>query len=157
MAKLSKKPTSIIGIICVVVIGLWQAFDNSGPSSSSSVASSAPSVDSSQYISVQSARQQKLDDVQALGTGEVVSLLPDDLKGSRHQRILVREDDGNTLLVVHNIDLAPRIDDVQVGDTLSYFGEYIWNEKGGLIHWTHHDPNGRHIGGWIDHNGRRYE
>lgn len=156
MARLTKKPSSIIGIICIIIIGLWQAFDNSAPATTETLNTSG-AVNSSQYMSVEKARQQRLEDVQALGSGTVVSLLPDDLKGSRHQRILVREGDGNTLLVVHNIDLAPRINDIKVGDTLDYFGEYIWNEKGGLIHWTHHDPNGRHIGGWIDHNGERYE
>ena len=37
---------------------------------------------------------------------------------------------------------TPRIADVKVGDTVSFFGEYVWNEQGGLIHWTHHDPAG---------------
>ena len=32
-----------------------------------------------------------------------------------------------------------------------------WNEQGGIIHWTHHDPDGRHLPGWIKHNGRTYQ
>ena len=36
-------------------------------------------------------------------------------------------------------------------------GEYEWNEKGGIIHWTHHDPAGRHADGWLKHNNRIYQ
>jgi hypothetical protein len=60
-------------------------------------------------------------------------------------------------LVAHNIDLAPRIEGLAVGDTLEVFGQYEWNERGGVIHWTHHDPRGGHEAGWIRHRGRLYQ
>ncbi|GED44113.1 DUF3465 domain-containing protein [Cobetia marina] len=96
-------------------------------------------------------------DVQVRGTGEVIRLLRDDLKGSRHQKFLIRVAGGTTILVAHNIDLAPRIDSLQVGDRIDFYGEYEWTDKGGVIHWTHHDPGGRHVDGWLEHAGRRYE
>jgi hypothetical protein len=96
-------------------------------------------------------------DFQVEGEGEVIKILPDDLKGSRHQRFIVRLSSGQTLLISHNIDLAPRISSLRVGDSIAFYGEYEWNPKGGVIHWTHHDPAGRHIGGWIKHQGKTYQ
>jgi uncharacterized protein DUF3465 len=95
-------------------------------------------------------------DIQVEGQGTVIRLLPDDLNGSRHQRFIVQLASGQTLLIAHNIDIARRIDGLEVGDSVRFNGEYVWNAKGGVIHWTHHDPQGRHIGGSIVHNGKTY-
>ena len=95
-------------------------------------------------------------DVMVEATGEIVKVLPDDNKGSRHQRLLVSVARGHTILIAHNIDLAPRAP-VERGDTLRFKGEYEWNEKGGVVHWTHHDPRKRHPGGWLEAGGKRYE
>lgn len=89
--------------------------------------------------------------------GTVESLLPDDLEGDRHQRFVIRVSRSQTLLVVHNIDIAPRLDDLRKGDRVTVTGEYEWNERGGLIHWTHKDPRSTHQDGWIDFNNVRYE
>ena len=96
-------------------------------------------------------------DLQIKGQGKVVHILPDDNKGSRHQRFLLKLNNQQTLLVAHNIDLAPRIPSLRVGDTVQFYGEYEWNKKGGVIHWTHKDPRNRHAHGWLKHNGRMCE
>ncbi|HEU4507691.1 MAG TPA: DUF3465 domain-containing protein [Pyrinomonadaceae bacterium] len=96
-------------------------------------------------------------DIQLEGEGTVSRLLPDDLNGSRHQRFIVQLASGQTLLIAHNIDIAPRIDALAVGDSVRFNGEYVWNEKGGVIHWTHHDPRGKHVAGWVIHNGKTYK
>jgi hypothetical protein len=96
-------------------------------------------------------------DVQITGQGTVSRLLEDDADGSRHQRFIVRLDSGQTLLVTHNIDLAPRIGSLRVGDTVAFNGVYEWNERGGVLHWTHHDPQGEHETGWLRHRGRTYQ
>jgi Protein of unknown function (DUF3465) len=96
-------------------------------------------------------------DVQVDGEGTVISILSDDVAGSRHQRFIVQLESGQTLLITHNIDLAPRIAGLKVADSVRFNGEYVWNEKGGVIHWTHHDPQGRHVAGWVIHNGKRYQ
>lgn len=97
------------------------------------------------------------DNVQVRAQGSVIKILPDDTQGSPHQRFIVRLGSGQTLLIAHNIELAPRIDALREGDRVEFFGEYEWNNKGGVIHWTHDDPQGRHVAGWIEHNGRRYD
>lgn len=89
--------------------------------------------------------------------GEVIRVLSDDNDGSRHQRFIVRLSSGRTLLIAHNIDLAPRVPSIRVGDTVSFNGEYEWNDKGGVIHWTHRDPQNRHQAGWVEHKGKRYQ
>ena len=43
------------------------------------------------------------------------------------------------------------------GDTVAFHGVYEWNAQGGVIHWTHHDPVGRHVAGWLKHNGQTYQ
>jgi uncharacterized protein DUF3465 len=96
-------------------------------------------------------------DIQVQGAGTVIRLLQDDLNGARHQRFIVQLASGQTLLITHNIDIAPRINELGVGDSVRFNGEYVWNAKGGVIHWTHHDPQGRHVTGWIVHNGKTYK
>ena len=95
--------------------------------------------------------------VQVKGSGKVVRILGDDNKGSRHQKFILRISSGKTILIAHNIDLAPRINSISVGDQVRFYGEYEWNNKGGVVHWTHKDPNGYHIGGWLKHKGKTYE
>ena len=101
--------------------------------------------------------QHKKSDIFVEGAGVVKKLLADDNKGSRHQKFLVSISPEQTLLFAHNIDLAPRVENLQIGDAMMFKGEYVYNPKGGVMHWTHHDPDGKRQGGWIKHNGKIYE
>ncbi len=144
-------------LIAVIVVAGYTAFNQYLASSSPAqvgVLSQQPSNSDSEFAS---AYQNRASQLQLRGRGSVVKLLPDDNKGSRHQRFLVRLQSGQTLLVAHNIDLAPRVAQLHEGDSVSFYGEYEWNEKGGLMHWTHHDPNGSHSAGWIEHQGHTYQ
>ena len=105
---------------------------------------------------LQDAYNNRQSGIQVRGEGVVTAILADDREGSRHQRFIVRLSSGQTLLLAHNIDLAPRINTLKAGDTVAFYGEYEWNEKGGVIHWTHRDPGGRHIAGWLKHDGKTY-
>lgn len=96
-------------------------------------------------------------DVQVKGRGKVIKILPDDTKGSKHQRFILKLQSGQTLLIAHNIDLAPRIRNLKKNDIVEFYGEYEWNAKGGVIHWTHRDPKRKHVGGWLKHNNKKYD
>jgi hypothetical protein len=96
-------------------------------------------------------------DLQVEGQGTVVRILKDDTEGGRHQRFVVRLASGQTLLIAHNIDVAPRLDGLSNGDTVAFRGVYEWSVEGGTVHWTHHDPDGRHAAGWIRYAGRTYQ
>jgi len=98
----------------------------------------------------------KQSDVQVSGKGVVIKLLADDNKGSRHQKFLVKINAQQTLLFAHNIDLAPRVP-LQIGDEITFNGEYGYNPKGGVIHWTHHAPQSNHEAGWVMLNGQKYQ
>ena len=101
--------------------------------------------------------EHQLSDVEVEGRGTVVRILRDDDDGSRHQRFIVRLASGQTVLVAHNIDVAPRVEDLREGDAVAFRGVYEWSEEGGTIHWTHRDPGGGHAGGWIKHGGHTFE
>ncbi len=73
-----------------------------------------------------------------------------------HEAFRVQSDDGHSLEVVDNVLLAPRVP-VAPGDHVFVQGELVpRGTHGPLVHWTHHDPNGRHPDGYIELDGRRY-
>jgi len=89
-------------------------------------------------------------------SGVVTRILPDDADGGRHQRFILRLASGQTLLIAHNIDIAPRVEGLATGDMVEFSGQYEWNDQGGVVHWTHHDPSGQHPAGWLRHAGVTY-
>ena len=101
--------------------------------------------------------QNQQSNVQVQASGRVTKVLADDNDGSRHQRFIVQLASGQTVLIAHNIDLASRVASIEQGDSVEFYGEYEWNAKGGVVHWTHRDPERRHVDGWIKHDGRTYQ
>lgn len=95
--------------------------------------------------------------VQVTGAGTVTRILADDNEGGWHQRFILELASGQTLLIAHNIDIAPRVASLSVGDRVEFNGVYEWNEQGGTVHWTHHDPAGAHEPGWLEHDDQRYQ
>ncbi len=113
----------------------------------------APALYEDEVLAAQNNRAVK---VEVTCTTRVKKLLPEDTKGRRHQKFLLGLSNGTTVLVAHSTDSAPYVP-ISPGDVITLHGEYIWNPKGGLIHWTHHSDSPRHEGGYIDFNGQRYQ
>jgi uncharacterized protein DUF3465 len=101
--------------------------------------------------------EQRSSNVQVEGRGVVRRILSDDVEGSRHQRFIVALESGQTLLIAHNIDIAPRVAGLREGDEVAFNGVYEWKPEGGVIHWTHRDPAKRHPAGWLKHKGTTYQ
>ena len=144
----------IIPLIAVLVYTLAQyneskLFNNESTSRSSEIHQSQDLI--------KQAYQNQQSDLQVQSHGIVKKLLNDDNQGSRHQKFIIKTSNGLSLLVAHNIDLAPRINDLRQGDRIEFYGEYEYSDKGGVIHWTHHDPAGHHANGWLKHNGKTYQ
>lgn len=151
-----------IAIILAIAVGLLAYLDEQGlipgrDAGNGSTRVGGPAVGANGTRAIAEAYRAQRSDVQVKSEGTVIRVLKDDLDGSRHQRFLLRLDNNQTLLVAHNIDLAPRIGNLHKGDRVGFFGEYEWNNQGGVVHWTHHDPGGRHIDGWLKHDGRIYQ
>ena len=134
-------------LIALAIVAAYYLFTGQTPISEPHV---APNAVSQAFINRQS-------DVMVEIEGMVRKILPDDNEGSRHQKFIVGMSDGHTILVSHNIDLAPRVQNISAGTPIRISGEYEYNSKGGVVHWTHHDPAGRHPGGWIEYEGKRYQ
>lgn len=142
-------------LILIVGIAVYGAVQHAPKSFS--ISSFFSSEISTSDLSLEKAFKNNQSDIQVGGSGKVIKILPDDTQGSRHQKFILKLNSGQTILIAHNIDIAPRISALNVGDHINFYGEYEWNPKGGVVHWTHHDLSGRHAGGWLNHGGKIYE
>lgn len=159
---MKKRILSVLSLlIASAVIYLWQTYveqPSVGASSNKQTTNQQQlnhnTLNNPQLLAAFNNRVAKL---QVKGQGIIVKVLKDDLDGSRHQRLLLKVNDKQTVLVAHNIDLAPRIPNPKVGDVVTFYGEYVWNNQGGVIHWTHRDPRAKHADGWLRHNQKIYQ
>lgn len=142
-----KKYLPVVVLIAVLIAAFGRGHPDAGDSGAA--------LQSDQVLA--DAYSQHRDRVQVQGGGHVIAVLPDDRKGSRHQRFILKLNSGQTVLVAHNIDLASRIEGLREGDFITFSGEYAWNEDGGVVHWTHRDPQRRHADGWLQRGGQLYQ
>lgn len=146
----------VLVIACAVAVGCSFLPTPQSTPPASPPTTSTPTLPSSDS-QLHRAFEQHLSNIPVEGEGVVSRVLADDNDGDRHQRFIVELPSGQTVLILHNLDLTRRIAGLSEGDKVSFSGEYIWNEKGGKIHWTHRDPRQRHRAGWIRHNGVLYQ
>lgn len=116
-----------------------------------------PSLQTQDDEKIQQAFQEQRSNIQVQSRGLIKAILRDDNNGSRHQKIILELSTGQTVLVAHNIDLAPRIENLKQGEIVEFNGEYEYSPQGGVIHWTHHDPQNKHVGGWLKYKGQIYQ
>ena len=100
-------------------------------------------------ISFEELFYRKISHIQIKGEGVVTSILNDDLVGRKHQRFVLELAHHKTVLVLNNIDMFPRLEPLEIGDRVEFYGEYIWNRHGGVLHWTHYDPKGIREDGYV--------
>ncbi|MDQ4214588.1 DUF3465 domain-containing protein [Microbacterium sp. ASV81] len=147
---------AVVAVGALAVLGVAQGWIPGGPGP---VAAPSPVVVSAPVGAddpVRALFDGRRSGVEVQGAGVVTRILPDDDSGSRHQRFILTTPAGITILVAHNIDIAPRLDGLSTGDRVDFLGDYEWSDKGGTVHWTHHDPSGRHQAGWLVWRGHRY-
>ncbi len=147
--KITKKTkNALIAVLALLIYVLAQQGEN---------LSGLSPVSTGSEIAIATAYANEQSDIQIQGQGVVKKVLPDDTKGLQHQKFILQTSPDQTVLVAHNIDLSDRLPGLKKGDTVRFYGEYEWTAQGGVMHWTHHDPSGRHINGWLKYNGKTYQ
>lgn len=157
---MKNQKNNLIIVAIVLLVAAYFSLDlkqkqNTGSDALTTNTENTVSVDDQHKI--MQAYQQQRSNVQVQAQGVVKAILPDDNDGSRHQKMILKLDNGLTVLIAHNIDLAPRIEGLKKGDVVEFYGEYEYSQKGGVIHWTHHDPRGKHMDGWLKYQGKIYQ
>ena len=151
--------TAALTACCILIFGCAQA-ENQAPVPVVADAQGQPGSQSGQTEAgdAQAIRAQQLQLVKVplTVTAPVKKMLKYDDRGLPHEKFLLGLSNGTTILVAHNTKMAPYVP-IQAGDLVTVHGEFIWNAKGGLIHWTHHSDTPSHPGGYIDFQGKRYE
>lgn len=157
MSGKSKPHTPYATIVALVVVAIYYLVNDTSAPPTATTAPQETTYPATRPAQLPDSFSARADGAMVESIGTVVRILADDNEGSRHQRFILELGSGQTVLVAHNIDLAPRIDSLKIGDTVLFHGQYETNDRGGVVHWTHHDPRGEHPAGWLEHNGRRYE
>jgi hypothetical protein len=151
----------LLKIIILILIGISSSIYSYKESTTSSSTTSPSKGDSvlTPIAKIKTYAKNQTSKVTVTIKGTVTKILSDDNSGARHQRFIIKLSNSQTLMISHNIDIAPRVNGLKVSRQIIVHGEYVWNEQGGLVHWTHHDPDGdgSHENGWIIYENKKYQ
>jgi Protein of unknown function (DUF3465) len=115
-------------------------------------ACAVPQPDSLALAQAACARGAQYDEV--LATGRIRRVLG--IRNSRsgaHEGFII-EVAGQPVLVEDNVDITGVIP-LRRGESVQLQGQYECDD--GVMHWTHHDPSGRHLTGFVKADGRTYQ
>src|SRR5262249_54433929 len=147
---------ALLGVIYALALQ-HGVFDRAGGPTESAAAATLPVAQDCDGATLVSAYRNHQGRIEVCWHGVISKVLRDETQGARHQRFIGRLPPGQTVLIAYNYDLAPRIEGLHAGSAVEFAGEYEWNPQGGVVHWTHRDPAGRHAAGWIRYAGHRYQ
>lgn len=133
-----------------------RTFALTGALALSACAGTQQTPDNAAVCRIYSAQQSR---TEVVADGTVVDVL-----GTRrgpsgdHEGFLLRLNGGCDLLVrvETNVDLTGPVP-LRTSQRVVVKGEYEYDPMGGVIHWTHHDPRGRHDGGFVRVGDRTYQ
>jgi hypothetical protein len=155
--KKSKLIKLLASCFCIAVFGC--TINSPSPDPACTTCQTANGLDSllTPISEIEAAYANQDSNVSVTVKGVITAILSDDTVGGKHQRFIIQLSNGQTLLIAHNVDIGSRVVGIVIGSTIYVHGDYIWNSQGGLIHWTHRDPNGIHENGWIVFGHTKYE
>lgn len=102
------------------------------------------------------AYQNRTSGTQLTSEGKITHIFPTADSGTDYQKFIVQLGIGQSILVMHNMELGAAIEGLAIGEYIEVYGEYQWTADGGIIRWTHQDPLGKHQAGWVKYKGRIY-
>jgi hypothetical protein len=129
--------------------------------SAGSLGACAPATDDASNGAVYDAWRTGRSHVEVTASGSVARLLGErEGPSGRHLGFILHLSGsagrGLSVRVEDNLDLTGEIP-IGEGESVTVRGEYIYEPAGGLIHYTHKDPRGRHDAGYVQASGRIYQ
>jgi hypothetical protein len=89
-------------------------------------------------------------------SGAVVRIVVDEKGDAPHQKFFIRLENGQTVLVVHDLEAGGKIP-LAINDRVTVRGEYSWSETGGTLQRTERDLSTQRRHGFVEHEGKRYQ